>query len=174
MKLKAILQNRTQVTIGAFVFTALILLWEYVNGGVVTHHLMASKDLPGFSNWWGLVTIPLLCFIAVTIIKRQQDKETKVLKRFITAFAFGLLIAVFWELNVEGPLPYMMLFPLLLAFFTPIHKPEVLMGYVLGMLFTFGGVLPILFGSILLIMAFIINTIVRVLMKALTNRTTNK
>ena len=169
MKLKSILQNRTLATIGAFGFTALILLWEYLNGGVVTHHLMASKDLPGFSNWWGLVTVPLLSFMAMTLVIRQQENETKVLKRFIAAVVFGLLLAVLWEFNVQGPLPYLMLLPLLLAFFMPIHKPEVLMGYVLGMLFTFGGILPILFGTILLAIAFLIHAITRLLSKALTH-----
>lgn len=169
MKLKLILQNRTRVTIGAFFFMALILVWESINGGVVTHHVMASKDLPGFSNWWGLLTVPLLCFIAATSIQRRQENETKVLKRFIASVVFGLLLAVLWEFNVQDPLPYLMLFPLLLAFFIPIHKPEILMGYVLAMLFTFGAILPILFGTILLAIAFLIHAITRLLSKALTH-----
>ena len=174
MKLNALLQNRTQVTIGALVFTALILLWEHFNGGVVTHHLMASDELPGFSNWWGLLSIPLLCFIAMTIILRRQEEKSKVVKRFIASLAFGVLIGILWELKIQEPLQYLMGFPLLLAFFIPIHKPEILMGYVLGMLFTFGGILPILFGSIIMTLAYIINTIMQFIVKVLTKPKAHK
>ena len=43
------------------------------------------------------------------------------------------------------------LFPL--AMFFPIYRAECLLGFVIGMTFTFGGVLPTVFGSILVLVS---------------------
>ncbi len=60
MKLKSVVNNKTQATISGFVFTSVFIFREYFNGGVVSHNLLAREDLPAISNWWGLLTVPLL------------------------------------------------------------------------------------------------------------------
>ena len=67
MTLKTIVNDKTQASIGAFLVTLLILLWEYFNGGVVSHNLLAREDLPAFSNFWGLLTVPLLFWISISL-----------------------------------------------------------------------------------------------------------
>ncbi|WP_297693309.1 hypothetical protein [uncultured Eudoraea sp.] len=172
MKLQSVINNRIQATIGAFILTFACILWEYFNGGVVSHHLLAREDLPAFSNWWGLLTVPLLFWIAISLINRRQENsdelksnfqenETAVFRRFIAALVFGILISLLWEFKFESILKYLILFPILVAFFIPVHLPEYLMGFVLGMIFTFGGVLPIIIGVILLVACLIINRLVR-------------
>lgn len=187
MKLKSVINNKIQATIGVFVLTTIFILWEYFNGGVVSHNLLAREDLPAISNWWGLLTVPLLFWIAISIIHRRrgdeiksesksEEYETEVLKRFLAALAFGILISLLWEFNFESFLQYFILFPIVIAFFKPVHLPEYLMGFVLGMLFTFGGVLPILIGVILLVICFLINKLMRILrnlISSITNLTKN-
>lgn len=174
MRLKSIIVNKSQASLGAFIVTFLFILWEHFNGGVVTHHLLARDDLPGLSNWWGLVTVPLLFWISISLINRRNDKpvnsETKsegfeniIFKRFLAALGFGLLLSILWEFQFENILQYLILTPIFVAFFRPVHLPEYLMGFVLGMLFTFGGILPILFGLILSFLCFLIHSIVKVL-----------
>ncbi|HTO14625.1 MAG TPA: hypothetical protein VLZ83_02595 [Edaphocola sp.] len=185
MKLKSVINNKIKATIGIFILTSIFILWEYFNGGVVSHNLLARKDLPAISNWWGLLTVPLLFWIAISLVNRRrgneikselksEEYETKVLKRFLAAFAFGIIISLLWEFNFGNFLQYFILFPILIAFFTPVHLPECLMGFVLGMLFTFGGVLPILIGVILLIICFLMNKLMKILRNLIspkTNRT---
>ena len=174
MRLKSIVNSKAQVTVGAFILTSAFILWEYFNGGVVAHHLLARQDLPGISNWWGLLTIPLLSRLILTIIHRRRDKkaksesnskgyETEILKRFLAALVFGIIASLLWEFNLESVLQYFMLFPILIAFFKPIHLPEYLLGFVIGMLFTFGGILPILIGIVLLLLCFLVNKLIRIL-----------
>lgn len=161
MKLHSVINNRIQATITVFILTFAFILWEYFNGGVVSHNLLAREDLPAFSNWWGLLTVPLLFWIAISLINRRQENEIDVFRRFLVALAFGILMSVLWEFNIKSILQYLILFPILVAFFIPVHLPEYLMGFVLGMVFTFGGVLPILIGVILVVVCLIINKLVR-------------
>jgi len=161
MKLHSVINNRIQAAIAVFILTFAFILWEYFNGGVVSHNLLAREDLPAFSNWWGLLTVPLLFWIGISLINRRQENEITAFKRFLVALTFGILMSVLWEFNIKSILQYLILFPILVAFFMPVHLPEYLMGFVLGMVFTFGGVLPILFGVILIVVCLIINKLVR-------------
>lgn len=158
-------KNKSRIILGALIFTALCLLWEHLNGGIITHHLLAREDLPGISNWWGLLTIPALTWISFTQIQKRQrqnpELEKTSIRRFIAAFVFGLIASILWELNLDEILPFYILLPLLLALIKPLHRPEYLLGFVLGMLFTFGGILPILAGLILTLLCFVIHKLIR-------------
>lgn len=174
MTVTSIINNRTQATMGVFMVTAIFILWEYFNGGVISHHLLAREDLPGMSNWWGLLTVPLLFWISISLIHRRRDneaksesnpevKEAKVFNRFLAALLFGITASLLWEFKFGNFLQYFILLPMLVSFFKPVHLPEYLMGFVLGMLFTFGGILPVIAGLIILFICFLIHTIVRFL-----------
>jgi hypothetical protein len=174
--MKTITANNWGIVLGALVFTALCLAWEYFNGGVVTHHLLARDDMPGASNWWGLLTIPLLAWWAVQRVKKRQlaqnatpttssHSDTRVIKRFLIALVFGLMAGLAWEFGFTALLPFYIWLPVLLALFIPVHYTENLLGFCLGMLFTFGGILPIVFGSVLLVLGFLVYTLVRWVVK---------
>jgi hypothetical protein len=47
----------------------------------------------------------------------------------------------------------MLLSVLLLAFFVPVYRAECVLGFVIGMTFSFGAVIPTLVGSVLAILA---------------------
>lgn len=169
--------NKILVALGAFVLTALFILWEYFNGGVITHHLLAREDLPGISNWWGLLTVPLLSWISVSLIQRRKNKKTmqepaglenfdnNVLKGFVTGLLFGISVSLFWAFNMADMLQYFILLPALIAFFKPVHLPEHLWGFVIGMSFTFGGILPIMIGTVLLVLCFLVHTLMGIIKK---------
>lgn len=177
MRIKSVLDNKLLIITGAFIITFICVLFEYFNDGVITHHLLAREDLPGISNWWGLLTIPLLSWISITFINKRRhkkiaeeahkDNDVKIVKGFTAALLFGITVSLLWEFNLESILPYYILLPILIAFFKPVHFPEYLLGFVIGMLLTFGGILPILIGTVLLIICFLIHTIIRVIKRVL-------
>jgi hypothetical protein len=141
-----------------------LLIWSHYHGGVPVHHLLARQDLPGFSNWWGGFTVPLLTWwLLYRIQQRIYPKQTTngqvpnipkhVLYGFIGGILFGAVLSTFFTLGNSDVPPYMLLGLLLIAPFLAVHRSECLLGFVLGMTFTFGGVLPIIIGSILTLMA---------------------
>ena len=171
METKSLAENKLLLAIGAFIYTAVFTLREYLNDGVVTHHVFANEDLPGVSNWWGLATVPLLAWIVSSSIRHRRsrkkvaiqerkEKDKRVLKRFLAALVFGIIASILWELRLEQVLQYYILFPILIAFFKPVHLPEFLLGFTLGMIYSFGGILPIIIGIILMIICFLIHKLV--------------
>ena len=145
------------------------LAWDHFHGGVPTHHMLQQQDMPGISNWWGGVVIPLLTWFLLTLIQRslnnmdpaESSKNVKnIIYRFNTALVFGLLLSVFFTMGSELP-GYMMIGAMVLSFFLPIYRPEYLLGFILGMTYTFGPILPILFGLLLTVIGLIAYKVVR-------------
>ena len=88
------------VTIAIFGLT----LWDYFHGGVPGHHLLKRKDLPEISNWWGLISIPLVTYISLKKIEKRINFEIGftnqiILRKHIVplliAFVYGILIVIF-------------------------------------------------------------------------------
>ena len=150
-----------KVTIGAFLVVMTFTLLEYFQGGVITHYFLADDDLPGFSNWWGLLTVPALAYL-VSHLRRKEDPRSTI-TRFVIALVFGATISTLWVLGLERILPFLMLSPLFLSLFIRIHRGEILLGFVIGMIYAFGGVLPIIIGSVLMTACFIVNKLVQLI-----------
>ena len=149
-------------------FTTLVLIgiwsllaWSYFHGGVPNHHILANKDLPSFSNWWGGLILPLLTwFLLYRLQKRiMRDKQRhlkplnyqhQIFYGFAGALFFGILLSVFFTFAYTNMAGYLVLSLLPLALFFPIYRVECLLGFVIGMTFTFGGVLPTGIGTIFL------------------------
>ena len=154
-----LVRNKLTLIIAAAILAALFILREYLNGGVVTHYPLADANNPGISNWWGLLTFPLLTWVMLVVVQKRKPKtndteptgDTIVLQRnyFIGGLAFGLLMGVLWELGQQEILQYLILLPWLIAPFLRIYLPETTLGFVLGMAYTFGGVLPIVFALVI-------------------------
>ena len=170
--MRSIVHYKYPIIIAAFVLTALFVLREHFFGGVITHHLLADPELPGASNWWGLLTVPILTWIVVSLIGRRQNNSdeskqnikkdnVQIIKRFLIALGFGTLFSVLWEFRLEEILQYLILLPVAIAFFVRVHWPECLLGFVLGMMYAFGGILPILVGIVLMLLSFIAYKVIR-------------
>ena len=137
-----------------------LLLWTHHHGGVPSHHILADKDLPEISNWWGGLLLPILTFFLLYRIKKRVliNKDQKLQKAnipayvmygFLTALVYGILLSVFFTLNYPDISGYMFIGIFILALFFPIYRAEYVLGFVIGMTYTFGGVLPTGIGFIL-------------------------
>ncbi|MEQ8712622.1 MAG: hypothetical protein RIC80_06375 [Cyclobacteriaceae bacterium] len=155
IKLKAI--------IGTAAFTLALITFEHFDGGVITHYPLADDNLPGISNWWGMLTIPLLTWITFSFTGRRKNNDNSrppahLIKNpyLLGGLVFGAIVGLLWEIDQEAILQYFIMLPVLLALFAKVYLPESLLGFALGMLYTFGGVLPIGIGLVLQVIGFII------------------
>ena len=164
--LQALLRNKVATAAGFGLVILALILREYFSGGVITHHLLAQEDLPGISNWWGLFSVTLLALVTLWLVDRrlQQHPETKaggVFRAFFGALLFGIAMGLLWEFSLVELLSKAIWLPLLIALFLPVYRPEYLLGFVVGMAYTFGGILPIGIGLVLVIGAFLIYHLTR-------------
>ena len=142
---------------------ARLILRESLNAGVVAHYPLADADNPGISSWWGLLTFPLLTWIALIIAEKRNAQtdngefagDTLVLQKnyLIGGLAFGLLMGEFGQGDI---LQYLILLPWVIALFLRINLPETTLGLVLGMAYTFGGLLPVAFALVIQTVGFFI------------------
>ncbi|MBC7759672.1 MAG: hypothetical protein H7069_12500 [Phormidesmis sp. FL-bin-119] len=150
-----------------------LLLWDYFHGGVPTHHLAANGDLPGISNWWGALLLPLLTGYLLYRIQirighgtNKEDQTLQNLKNIIPDFAwsliFGILLSVFFTFGYTDLCLYMILTLLPLGLIFRIYRAECLLGFVLGMTYTFGTVLPTGIGCILVLIGAMLYLYLRV------------
>jgi len=159
--------NRKLPFVGLVTFLVVLhLIWDYFHNGIPTHYLLAREDLPGISNWWGLLTIPVSSYILIHIANRQYKKRTlkniaTITNGFIAGLIFGITISLLWELKQVHILRYTICLPFLISFFKPVHLPGNLLGFILGATYTFGGILPIFIGLVLLTLSFLIWVIFR-------------
>jgi len=148
-------------------FTALVVIavlahlgWEYFNGGIASHHLLNRADLPAISNGWGLLLLPVLTWFLVGRVHRRvalasgrqaaaNTLPASVVVGFAASLLFGVALSVAFTNGYDQVAAVLFGSMLLLAVGLPVYRAECLLGFVLGMTFTFGGVLPTLIGSIL-------------------------
>ncbi len=137
----------------------LLLVWNHFHGGVSSHHILHRKDLPAISNWWSGVLLPLLTWfllyrIQKRILRHMAGKPdaskylTNIIYGFVGALLFGILLAAFFTFGYFEILGYMVNGLLLLGMLFPTYRAEYLLGFVIGMTYTFGAVLPTAFGVI--------------------------
>ena len=139
---------RTKATVAISLVMALLLGWLHVNGGVPSHHLLADPSLPKLSNWWGLLTLPLLAWYLLGRIERRRLANPAApqgdLTAFVGALAFGALLSLLFTAGRHDATGYMAQSVFVLALFYPIHRAACVLGFVLGMTWTFGAVLPMI------------------------------
>jgi hypothetical protein len=143
-----------------------LLLWNHFNGGVPSHHILADEELPSVSNWWGAILLPVLTWILLFRIDRRinmlKEKTStsisfrKAVYGFTGALLFGSLLSLFFFLKQTDICGYMILSLVPVSLFIPIYRSEYLLGFVLGMTYSFGAVLPTGIGLIFIVIAFII------------------
>ena len=165
---------KTQILLTSVVSVAIwsLLAWYYYNGGVPSHHILAREDLPEISNWWGAILLPLLTWFVVFRIQKRENllngKSPEFLKTplkiwvgFLGALILGIALSVFFTLGYESMPGYLILSVFLISLFFPVYRAECLLGFVIGMTFTFGAILPTGIGSILAIIGFLIHHLIR-------------
>jgi hypothetical protein len=140
-----------------------LLAWEYTHGGFQSHHILRRKDLPELQNWWGGILLPVLTWFLLTRIEKRPAslQSQKVIYGFLGAFLIAASIIILVHFDVHDIPRYLLVSILLISFFYPIYRAESFLGFVLGMMYSFGAVLPIFICSILGIIGFLIYNLTR-------------
>jgi hypothetical protein len=123
--------------------------FEHLTGGVKSHHLLNRADLPAISNWFGLVVLPLLGGVvalrarACTSARCWAGLPFSMWAATFSALAYGAILATSFTLDAPAitNAAFFGLFAAAVAL--PIYRVEFTYGFVLGMTFTFGSVLPL-------------------------------
>src|ERR1022692_4228936 len=162
-----------------------LLLWTYFHGGVPSHHILDQKDLPAISNWWSGILLPILTWILLGKMKSRSEKQTRqdsqyrlemmsILGLFSIGLVFGIILSVSFIYNYKLFLDNVLYILLILSFIAPIFFSEFILGFVLGMTYTFGAILPTVFILIIAAIGFLIYRFIRPLIIKLTRIFGNK
>ena len=144
--------RRLQLAALALLAEAIHLGWETLHGGIASHHLLQRADLPGLSNAWGLLILPALAAWAAGRLPRPLATAREwrpVAAGFALPLLLGAALSLAFGLGQQALTEALFFGLLLLALLLPAHRPESLLGFVLGMSWTFGAVLPALVGGVI-------------------------
>src|SRR5688500_15458919 len=140
------------------------LAWEYLHGGVVSHHLLNRADLPAISNAWGAVFLPALAwFLSGPVLRRATTPRAAkgIAAAFLASLLVGIALSVAFVIGFEGVSSGIFLGILLSGLFLPVYRGEYVLGFVLGMTFTFGAMLPTAAAAFVAIVSAIAHHLVR-------------
>jgi len=164
--------------IGTAIVSALIfslLLWTHFHGGVPSHHILNQKNLPEISNWWGGILLPVLAWILLGKIGVRMQKQDSssgqykslaaiIIRLFIIGLLLGIILAVSFTNDYKLFLDNVLFILLILSLLVPIYYSEFILGFVVGMTYTFGALLPTAFVLIMAGIGFLIHRFVRPLL----------
>lgn len=173
------LRLRLTITV-AFAIGAL-LVWQHGHGGVPSHRFLARDDMPLISNWWGALILPVLTWfltgrVATRLAQHADDRAaTNIAWRKIqVGYAVALLYAValaaaFMTGRTEISSGLFQALPVL-AIFVPIFRAECVLGFVLGLTYSFGAVLPTFIATILSVVGAVAYLVPRALIRRVRTR----
>ena len=106
------------------------------------------------------MVLPVLAWFATGRLQKRialntggEDAASKLPLSVVTGFAgallFGILLSLAFTRGGETIAAYLFQCILLLALLLPVYRAECVLGFVLGMTFTLGAVLPTLIGSVI-------------------------
>ena len=108
----------------------------------------------------GALLLPAMAWFLSGRVQRRITSQTggndatgmppmTVIARFIGALIFGAVFAGSFAFGYETVTGYLFQGLIVLALLLPIYRAECVLGFVLGMTFTFGAVLPTAVGSVI-------------------------
>jgi hypothetical protein len=143
-----------------------LLLWQHFHGGVPSHSFMARKDMPSISNWWGGLLLPLLTYFSLNRLQKRlflthsnTVASPKQLQFVALLFLAGLLYAgsmaycFMTDKEDINAILFQGLFVFALIF--PLYRAEFFLGFVIGMTYTFGAILPTFIASVFVSISFV-------------------
>ena len=160
-----------------------LLIWQYFNDGVPSHHLFRSPDFPAMSNWWGGLLLPLLSWGLLARIKSRlvnsYPESVALLSKqaavsFVISLVYGTILSLTFLYGYSDVSA--VLFPgiLFFALFFRVYREEFILGFIPSMSFVFGAVLPIIFGTVIAIGSAIVYFVVHFIWSRLKNFTAKK
>lgn len=165
-------------TVTVLIFT--FLLWEHFQGGVTSHHILHSEDLPAISNWWSGLLLPILTWFLLSRVEKrlvQNDLGTqqpnnamsKVLWIFMAGLVLGIVLAASFSYAFKPFLDNVLYILIVLSFFIPLYYAEFILGFILGMTYTFGAILPTVFILVIALIGWVTYRYIRPLILRLGN-----
>jgi len=138
------------------------VVWDYFDTGIPTHYLFQDENMPGIPNWLGALVLPFFTWFLLGRIQKRMNRSNsdetlkKIGFRFLAALLFAITISICF-LNDIMIVDYIMGTIFLLAFIFPLYKSEYLLGWVVGAAYTFGAIIPIAFGGLLVFNFFLLS-----------------
>lgn len=159
----------------AFAAAAAHLAWEASHGGIQSHHLLNQADLPAVSNSWGLLVLPVLGWLAAYFVRRRATSSAHAPSRALAAFCGSLVVALAlsaaFRLELSNVTAGLFFAVLLSGVALRTYRAEYVFGFVLGMTFVFGSVLPtmaaLVTGTVSVLAHFVVYPVVAALYKRL-------
>jgi hypothetical protein len=161
------------LALSSLVFGATVLAYEYFNGGVPSHHLLDRPALPAISNWFGLVVLPLLGWLLGVRLRNHLTTSTGsglakgIWAGLVCSLLYGAAMAIFFELGTSAVISGLFFGLFLLAAVLPIYRVECIFGFVVGMTFTFGAVLPALVAVVFATASVVVHFVFRAVLSAI-------
>lgn len=134
------------------------LAWEHSHGGIIRHHILNRANLPAISNGWGILLLPALTWYLLGRINKRGASPVgdrpdalprSVMVGFAGALLFGILLSGGFAFRQTTLTEYLFQGLLLLALILPVYRAECVLGFVLGMTFVFGVMLPTAIASLI-------------------------
>lgn len=168
-----------------FIFS--LLLWDHFHGGVPNHNILHQAELPAISNWWGGLFIPVFTWFLLGRVQKRintqakQESKNRLVNKswiiFTCGLTFGVLLALAFENEFQKFLDLIPFLLVVLCLVIPIFYAEFILGFVLGMTYTFGAILPTAFILIFSCIGFLVYKFIRPLILKLIgmlNKPSNK
>ena len=154
-------RTKILVTLAVIVLMNGWLLWQFFHGGVPSHHILHQKDLPEISDWWGGLLLPILTWILLSktqsrLLKQPESQKSKIIVLFLAGLVLAIAIVISFTNDYKFFLDNVPYIFLLLSLIIPIYYSEFILGFILGMTYTFGVILPTAFVLILSGIGFLI------------------
>jgi hypothetical protein len=119
---------------------------------VASHHFLDRRDMPTVSNWWSLAVLPLLGWLAARSARRRTAVDAraplKALAGALGALLVGVAMSVAFVTGHQQVTGDLFFAALAAGVVWPTYRAEYVFGFVLGMAFVFGAVLPTLFALV--------------------------
>ena len=157
----------------SLVFGAALLAYEHFNGGVQSNYLLDRPDLPFISNWYGLIVLPLLGWLLGIRLRNHTTSSSRpglpksIWAGLVCSLLYGAALATSCELAPYTITSGLLLGLLLLSAVLPVYRIECIFGFVVGMTFTFGAVLPALVAVVFAAVSVMAHFIFRAVMSAI-------
>ena len=130
----------------ALLVTTAHLGWEATHGGVKSHHLLAREDMPAVSNWWGLLILPMLGWLASRAVtgraRANQGAVGGAVAALLGSLLVGVALSASFAAGYESVPSVIFVAALAAGLVLPTYRAEYVFGFVLGMTFVIGPVIP--------------------------------
>ena len=91
---------------------------------------------------------------------KEDQNNFIILYRFLASLIFGIIFSILFSVGSDIT-TYLIIGLFLIAFFIPLYFSEYMLGFVIGMTYTFGAILPMAVGSLIMLICLLIYKYVR-------------